>query len=184
MALATIEELGAYLHTALDEEDLAASIALDAAASVIEDYIGQRILAPETPESVRINGTGDTVLLLPGQPCSVAEVAILEGDDEIVLEDEADYFLDGSAGILYRLDGVWDRGKGNIRVELTVGRAEVPAALKMVSLQVAGRIFDQGLAASETLNGYSITYASDAGVGLTDYERRVLDLYRMRVKTL
>lgn len=184
MALATTEELGAYLHTTLDEGDLAATIALDAASSVIEDYIQQPVVAPAEPQTVRINGTGDTMLLLPGQPCSVSEVAVLEGDDEFVLEEDTDYFLDGGAGILYRLEGVWERGKGNIRVELQTGRESVPPALKMVCLQIAARVFDQGLAASETLNGYSITYASDTGVGLTDSERRLLDLYRLRVKTL
>lgn len=184
MALATLEELGAYLHLALDEADTLGTLALDAASSVVEDYIGQRIVAPEEAETVRINGTGDRLLLLPGQPCQVEEVALIEGDEEIVLEDESDYYLDQGAGILYRLDGVWDKGKGNIRVELKAGRAEVPAAVRMVCLQIAARLYEQGLAASETLNGYSITYASDTGVGLSDPERRVLDLYRMRVKTL
>lgn len=184
MALATIEELGAYLHTTLDESDLAAGLALDAATSVIEDFVQQRILAPEQPQTVRLNGRGEPLLLLPGQPCSVSEVVLIEGDEEITLEDEVDYYLDGGAGILYRLEGVWGKGKGNIRVEFTPGREQVPAALKMVCLQVAARIFDQGLAASETTNGYSITYASDSGVSLTEHERRVLDIYRLRVKTL
>lgn len=184
MAFALPTELGAFLHIEIDSEDVAANLALDAATSVIEDYIGQRILSPEQPEDIRLNGTGDRLLLLPGQPCSVAEVTVIEGDEEVVLEDEVDYYLDGQAGILYRLDGVWELGKGNIRVSITIGREEVPAALKMVAIQIAARLWDQGLAASESMNGYSITYASQAGVGLTDYEKQILDLYRLRVKTL
>lgn len=184
MAIASPSELGAYLHIEIDSEDVAANLALDAATSVIEDYIGQRILSPEAPEEIRINGTGDRLLLLPGQPCSVSEIAVLYGEEEEVLEDELDYYCDGQAGILYRLEGVWEKGKGNIRLSISIGRGEVPAALKMVSIQIAARIWDQGLATSESMNGYSITYSSQAGVGLTDYEKQILDLYRLRVKTL
>lgn len=184
MAIALPSELGAYLHIVLDNDDVAANLALEAATAVVEDYIQQRILSPDEPEEVRINGSGHPTLLLPGSPCSVTEVAVIEGDEEVILEEETDYYLDSAAGILYRLDGDWESGKGNIKVTLTIGREEIPPALKMVVIQMAARVWDQGLAASESMNGYTVTYGNQAGIGLTEYERAILDLYRLRSKTL
>lgn len=184
MALAQPSDLGAYLHISVGEEDVSALLALDAASGVVESYIGQSVVKADEDRTVRINGTGDSILLVPAQPCSVSEVVILEDDEEVTLDPEADYYLDSEAGILYALGDVFPKGKGNIQITYNSGYDEVPAAIQIVAIQLAARIYDQGLAASESMNGYSISYLTDAGVGLTDYERRILDVYRLKVKTL
>lgn len=166
-------DLQAHLRlSSIDETQAAAAI--DAAEVIIRAELDQtidQVLADE----VTLVGNGRTIINLPEMP--VTAVASVTEDGTLLVEG-TDYRVN-SYGVLTRLCDCWP-----IDVDIDVvydhGRTTIPAIVKQVTLQVAGRAWvrpSTGLAA-EGLGDRSVTYDKDrTGESLTDYERRLLARY-------
>jgi len=187
-------------------------IALDSACEVVRGYIGQTINLVEDDE-VFVDGTGTRSLLLPQLPVvGIAEVTTFDrnGEDETALTEGVDFKI-GDGGVLWRISaegstgwGIWPWGHRNIFVVYTHGYTVIPVTasgdsgitgedfgvpsdIRLVALQIAGRVYSQsavvaGGMQSETIGKYSYTL-SDSGSSsalLYPEEQHVLDRYRQR----
>jgi len=204
-------DLSDYLRRSVTSD--ASRIALDSACEVVRGYIGQTLNLVEDDE-VYIDGTGTRSLLLPQLPVvSIAEVTTFDinGEDETTLTEDVDFKI-GDAGVLWRISapgstgwGLWPWGHRNIFVVYTHGYGVgplatgsgdsgmtgdafgVPSDIRLVALQIAGRVYSQsavvaGGMQSETIGKYAYTL-SDAGASsslLYPEEQHILDRYRQR----
>lgn len=174
MSFATVAELADYLGWIPADREPAAELALAAATSVIQDYLGQRLAYVEDDEVV-LDGTSTDVVILPQLP--VIEVASVELDGDPLGED--DFEVDFENGLLVLSAGTWGSLKQSIVVTYTHGFQEIPAAIRAVALQAAGRMFGQAGIAQEQIGATSIRYGA-VGVALTAEEKGALDPYRLR----
>lgn len=165
-------DLGAYLRRDLTDDDLAL-IAIDSACTMIRNLASQRLDLVED-ETILTNGEGTDVILLPELP--IVSVSSVERDDVEV--DSDDYLVAGKSGRLVKKSGVWRSGKGNYSVTYTHGFSEIPSDLRVVTLQLAARIYDQGLAKAEQVGNYQITYAAPEPMGLSPRELSIVAKYR------
>jgi hypothetical protein len=136
------DDLGIYLQRDFTADPLA-DYACEAAADVVRTHANQN-LDLEDAEDIKVDGTGTDALLLPEHPV-LAVGAITDGTT--VLVENTDWVLNPRTGIVYRLnDLVWTRGRQNISVTYTHGYSidDVPEAVRLVTLQVAGRIYAAG----------------------------------------
>lgn len=188
------EDLSAYLRkdTAF-ENPLLASIAVNAGCEIVRDYVRQQLNYIED-DAIRVSGLGTKLLMLPELPSwYVSTVAV--NDEEL---DPEDYFL-GDGSMLWRNSHVWPIGQHNISITYSHGFSisndpvmiedilvlSMPASIRMIALEVAARIYDQGLASSETIGQMQIEYLTrkeGVGAGLTKAEMRVLDRYRSKYR--
>jgi hypothetical protein len=159
------------------EEDhetvMRAMLALTQASEVVRSYCRRNfILATET---VTLDGTGTSKLLLPDPPI-VSVIGVTEVDLGVV--DADDYRLDPDAGILALVGtattsilvaggtgGVWLKGFRNYEVELEHGYvpledeggsddpSNLPADIQMVTISVASRRFAAAESAVATAAG-------------------------------
>jgi hypothetical protein len=170
---ATPEDLRLHLRLAsIDEAQAAVKIA--EAENVIRGELEQTIDAVAADELTLV-GNGRTIINLPELPVtSITSVT----EDGTLLVEGTDYRFN-SYGILTRLGGCWP-----IDVDVDVvydhGRVTIPAIVKQVCLQVAGRAWVKPTTAvtAESLGDRSVTYDKDrSGQALTDYETRLLARY-------
>ncbi len=170
---ATPEELRLHLRLAtIDQAQAAAAIA--AAEVVIRGDLEQTIDAVAADE-VTLVGNGRQVINLPEMPVT-ALTSVTE--DGTLLVEGIDYRFNRH-GVLTRLCGCWPVDV-DIDVVYDHGYATVPAIVKQVCLQVAGRAWVRTTTAvtAESLGDRSVTYDKDrSGQALTDYERRLLARY-------
>lgn len=182
MAFATASDLAAYLQT--DVDTATANLLLDLATGAIQSATGQTIERVEDDE-VTLRPSPGKPLVLPQRPADDPTVVEVDGDvvtDFTVITDG----LGRTA--LHRLEG-WvsydlvTNAPQRVSVTYSHGYDAIPAEIKRVCLQVAGRGYrnPEGLR-SETVGSESYTYATEtiAGVDLTDAEvqacRHVLGL--------
>jgi hypothetical protein len=177
-------DLADFLHrTLLPEEAGAAAMAVDAASEVCRSFCGISFDAA-TNQTVVLDGHGTRWLLLPEVPVTdVDSVTLYDGlSGETLLTEGADEDYTWTAdGRLYRVNTIWPRTPQAITVQYDYGYSTVPSPVRMVAVQVAGRIFAQGLARQESIGGYSLTYGADQAFMLTAAEERVLSRYRHRL---
>jgi hypothetical protein len=178
---ATPEDL--RLHLRLDSIDAAqAAVAIAAAETIIRAALQQTIDAVADDTTVLV-GNGRRVLNLPEMP--VTAVASVHQDGELLTEG-SDYRWN-RYGILTRLGEPTWRGRlaacwpldAEVAVVNSHGYTVVPAAVKQVCVQLAGRAWvnPQGLA-SESIGDWSGTWdKARAGDALTDYEMGLLQDY-------
>lgn len=170
---ATPEELQTHLRLPSIDATQAAAV-ISAAETVIRADLDQTIDAVAADE-VTLVGNGRTVINLPEMPVT-AVISVTE--DGTLLADGTDYRVN-RYGVLTRLCGCWPVDV-DVDVVYDHGYAVLPAILKQVCLQVAGRAWvrpSTGLAA-ESLGDRSVTYDKDrTGENLSDYERRLLARY-------
>jgi hypothetical protein len=176
---ATPEDL--RLHLRLDTIDTAqAAVAIAEAETIIRAALQQDIDAI-TDDTAELVGTGRRLMNLPQMP--VTAIASVD-QDGVALVDGQDYRWN-RYGILTRLGEPAWRGQlaacWPLDVQVTVvyshGYAQVPAVVKQVCLQVAGRAWvnPRGMA-SESIGDWSGTWdKARAGDMLTDYETRLLE---------
>src|SRR3954469_20024079 len=181
MAWPEVSDLEDYLHRSLTTDELGmGQIALAGAKTVIRTFCGQT-LDEVAGDVVVLSGNGRDVMILPEYPVTdltnvVIEDVTFDGtdDDNVRVKD---------TGLMYRLDGSsWDFGVNNITVTYDHGyddTDEMWDAVKVVSLSVAGRLFEQGGVSSENMGGYSANYFA-TGPDLTEGEKCVLAPYRSR----
>lgn len=180
MAWPVETDLEDYLHREFtDDEDSMASIAIAGAKAVVRAWTHQYLEAT-TSDVIEVDGLGSDVLLLPEFP--VTAVSSVTISSETDFDDTNTEFKE--SGLLYRTDlGVWPPGINNITVTYDHGyddTDEMWDAVKLVVLGVAGRLFEQGGAASESTGGFSANYAF-SGPGLSPSEIAALAPWRSKI---
>lgn len=206
-AFITTKELGAYLRRDVEGE-MIAEIACEAACDTLRDMIGMVLDARTGDIATFNVAPGQDSLLLPELPVvgvdSVELISSLTGTPtELALTS---YRIDFVNGIIYRVAGVWPAGRQTVRVTYTHGYAAQiesgsglwsdppasgsgsgddgrmfpawPRTLRMLALQAAARIYDQGLVKQESTGGYQAIYASDETLGFTRRELNLIAKYR------
>jgi hypothetical protein len=172
MALATTDDLAAFLRREIDENDPGAMAALEAASAFVEAYIGQPVAVVED-EDILIDGSGTRVILLPAFP--VTDVAEVKIDDETVNPDEYEW---SKTGELRRVNGIWPSALRSVEVTYTHGWETVPAGIVSVVAAMAARQYEAPAGVrQEAMGSYSVTYAGN-GLTLQAAEAVILDSYR------
>lgn len=134
----------------------------------VRDYCGWHI-APERTETLTLDGSGTSAMLLP---------TLRLTDLTAVTEDGVDVDLDtlewSAAGIIRRWCAWTCRFRG-VAVSITHGYEEVPADVAGVVRDIATRAKSSGGLKSQTIGPFSETYETD----LLSTERAVLDRYKL-----
>lgn len=150
----------------------------------IENYCNRRIkrradLITEFPE-----GFGEKWIILQYPPVDVQSVYIdysrtFSEDTKI---DSDYYFVDEKTGLITLYDLIFPKGVGYTKILYYGGYSEVPNDLKDVAIQMV-------ITAYRRYKTKQIGYASVSGKGMqgtisvipNQYQREVLDLYRLRI---
>ncbi|MCM2390192.1 hypothetical protein [Streptomyces albipurpureus] len=170
---ATPEQLRKHLKLpAIDTDQASTTIA--AAETVIRGELEQTIdlVADDT---IVLVGNGRTVINLPERP--VTSVTSVTEDGTLLVAGTG--YRVNRYGILTRLGARWPLD-AEITGIYSHGYATIPAIVKQVCLQVAGRAWvrPSTAVAAESLGDRSITYDKDrTGEALTEYELRILRPY-------
>lgn len=159
--IVTPEELAAF-----QSEDGIDELSLAAAISEVRGYCGWHI-APQRTETLTLDGSGLSVLLLPTM--QVADVA------EVVENGTTIDAVEWSAkGMLRKRSGWTDRWRG-ITVTLTHGYAKAPAELTRLILATAASQIDEGASAvAEKVGPFEFSVAS-----LQPHQLAILNRYRL-----
>lgn len=170
-----------------DLEDDKADIAVHAACDAIRQTVGQSLNFVEDDVAV-LDSDGMDTLLLPELP--VYSVTSLVGPGGSALTEGTNFVLDTEAGLLQTksLTSKFLKGRQIYTVTyshgyvqdssaagLPSGVLEWPYSLKLLALQLASRIYDQGIVSSESVGGVSMSYAAPEAIVLTDRERSLLE---------
>lgn len=186
----TTTELGQYLGRDLSA-DAGAALAVTMATETVKTLTEQDF-APAT-ETIRLDGTGTDVLLLPQVPVSAAGTVVVNGG---TLESD-DYGVT-SEGLLIRTGGTavwstwtqtsggpcayWPQGRRNVSVTYDHGYlsgtvADIPDDIRMVTMMIASRMVVQGVLSQEQV-GQSMNRYAVASSDLTTGERAILRKYK------
>lgn len=175
---ASASELAVRLGVEFTSDQTAqANALLDDASNIIRSYVGQAInyVADDT---VELLGVEEPYLNLPETP--VISVSAVSVDGTALTTDE--YSLVGNR--LYRSSGWGDGVDDLVSVTYTHGHDEIPGLIVAITLQVAGRVYNNPTGVKSTsLGDYSVSYSAGAdgpGIALTDAEMKVLDKFRPR----
>ena len=170
---ATPEELRLHLRlTSIDTESAAVKIA--EAEGIIRGALEQDIDAV-TGDVAGLVGNGRRVINLPQLPVTLVTSVTVDG----TVLDAADWRVN-RYGILTYCGTCWPLD-ADIEVVYDHGYDQVPAPVKQVCLQVAGRAWVRAAAtglSAESLGDRSVTYDKDRpGDQLTAYEEQMLRPY-------
>lgn len=176
--LATLNELRAFVGTAVDFADETADLYLRVASGEVRAATGQTFDAA-TADEVILSGDGTPVLILPELPVTaVASVVDLTGP--VPGEVPADRWEWSEHGLIRRLDGArWARRYRAYRVTYDHGYPAVPDAVAGVVLRMVARTIDnpEGLK-QESTGRWSATRAGEsAGIGLLPADWLALEPY-------
>lgn len=179
--LATAAELRSFLDQTADElPDPRAELLLDLVSGSVEAYateIAGRRFTVTDDETIRVDGSGTSILLLPGLPVTDVAAVIQDPDDtnETLAVGDWEWSPDG---ILRRLNGRWVRRFRYYAVTYSHGYDTVPDGVKLVVLRVAARatVNPEGLT-QESAGGWAGGYGVDDSrfAGLTAIDLRELD---------
>lgn len=177
MAFAKPSELAQWLRLPAfgggSDEEARAQLILDGATGVITAEAEQELEQSET--TARLEGTGMRDLVLPRWPVTEVTSVLVDGDS---LTADG-YTLRGREGLLVRAGDVWPRGV-IVKVDFTAGYADIPLALKRVTLELASRSWRNptGLT-SESIGDWSGSWAVP-GMSMTAAERRIVAKFAAR----
>ena len=172
--LATVGQLAVFLGRELDEDDPSAVQALEIASSAVRTYCGHPITQTTDAPAV-LDGSGTTVMLLPGVP--VASVESVTVDEE---ELDASDWRWSAQGFILRTDGAtFPKTPRSVEIVYTHGWSDVPAAIVGVVVSLAARMLDGSAGVKqESLGSYSVTYANPTPT-LQAAETMALDPFRV-----
>lgn len=181
-------------------EALARTSAEDAvafASGLVREWCGWHI-APSRADTVRLNGDGTTLLLLPSlRVTDVARVATAEegdlidvawGDNGVLARTGSSEFAAAwTAGNVYMRPKVFPAGVRNVTVEFTHGWDATPPAVQAVVVAVARRVAGGNVlpVVQEAAGGLSRMFGGMARSGpaasaaFTAVEAMVLNRYRL-----
>lgn len=178
------QDLTDYLGRDVTADD-GALIAVDAACDTVRSVTEQDFSF--ATETVRLDGTGTDVLLLPQLPVSAAGTVTVNGTavtDYRALSDGRLVRVGGTATYAtwasgYANAAYWPEGRQNIVVTYDHGYAgtALPRSVRLVALALASRLVVQGVALQESQGDVSIRYAT-AATDLTAGEKLILGKYR------
>lgn len=165
------------------EQEATADLLLELAVGVVEDETGQALEA--ATETVILDGTGTTKLVLPRWPVTAVTAVTIRGDDEDdqVLVHGADHdYTWSAAGILTRIGGLWPCHDQAVEVEVTAGFSVIPPGVRRIVLRLSAAAWSNPSSlTAETLGDLSRSFnAADIGMELSDKDRRTLGAYRAR----
>lgn len=178
-------DLENYLGLTTDVDK--AAIAADSACDIIRKTLDQA-LDFVADDEVLLDSEGLDYLLLPELP--VYSVSSLTGPGGSELVQGTAFVLDRESGSLRtkNLTSRFLKGRQIYTAVYTHGYVsdadapglpadaiEWPSSLRMVALQLASRIYDQGIVSSESVGGVSMSYAAAESMVLTDRERSLLE---------
>lgn len=186
MAFITEAELTDYLGYTLDASK--ATLAVDSACDELRMVAEQDFDYTEDDVAI-LDSEGEDTLLLPELP--VWGVTSVVGPASFALVEGTNFVLDKEQGsIRTKARGTkFLKGRQIYTVTYTRGYAETadlpdpntlgvkvyPQTLKLLALQLAARIYDQGIVSSESVGGVSMSYAAPESIVLTDRERGLLE---------
>lgn len=168
-ALATVDELAAWMQREPDELPAGAALVLDAASAIVRSEARQRFTRGTTTVALVPRGQA---LSLPQRP--VVSVELVRAVGRALRPDE------------YRVwrDELWlgSLGSGPVVVTYTHGYATVPADVRAIVLTLAGRVLNNPSdLRQESVGSVSVTYAAETiGASLAPIERDQLARYRSR----
>jgi hypothetical protein len=185
MAYATTEEFRLYVKHddpfTTQEQDTAALL-LDLATGAVDDEIGQSLELSTDP--VLLDGSGTRKLVLPRWPVTAVSEVTLADTGEVLVHGKGEGYTWSAAGLLFRQGGCWPCDPQAVSLMLTAGHATAPAGVKRIVLRLAGGSWlnTAGALSAETLGDHSATYATpaDAGIELSETDKRALGVYRAR----
>jgi hypothetical protein len=165
-AFITAQELSDFLGRDVTTDD-GVDLALEGACSICSTVAEQTF--PEATTTIVLDGSGTDVLVLPDVPVSsVTSVSVGGSATTAYVQDN---------GLLLKQSGTWSRGRRNVEVKYRHGYSSsaIPADVKMVALNVAGRLLVQAPtnAIQEQVGDVSRRYAV-AATDLTANELRIL----------
>jgi hypothetical protein len=167
-AFITATELSSFLGRDVTTDD-GVDLAIDGACATCETVADQTF--GETNETVTLDGSGTDAMVLPGVPVSRVSSVTVAGTAT------TEFVADTRRGMLVKQSGLWPRGRMNVVVRYTHGyrSTDVPDDVRMVALNLAGRLLVQGPknAMAETNGDVQIRYAV-AATDLTANELRIL----------
>jgi len=190
-AFATVADLATFLQRDLSAADTAtAALVLDLASGAIRDYTGQTISLVSN-DVVTLDPPQGSRLFLPELPVASVASVVLNGTTlTVATANTSGYYVYGDTGIIqygygygYRngsWGGAWGWAPRSVVVTYSHGYATIPAAVRMVTLEVAAAMMGSGPDAgleSETIGNYSYTRAA-AGQAVADIAGGRLDSYR------
>lgn len=145
---------------------------VDSAVAELRREAGWHI-APGITETVVVDGSHTTVLLLPTlRLTAVTEVRDVSSDTPEALEQ----WRSIRRGALYRRCG-WPCGLEVVEVDMTHGFAETPADLLPVIAEKARLGVSDERVSSETAGGESISYRTNGG--LSDGSEKTFSFYKL-----
>lgn len=193
----TEAELETHLGVTLTAETAAFIIRVVQAR--VRAYTGQELTAV-SDDIVYLDGTGRDAFRLPERP--VTDISELQEDGVVVAPGtypDHEWKYGATSGVVFRQDGIWRDGRGNLKVTYDHGYSvdpiygSFPADLRLVSLNLAKRVFlaigttsavAGGVKQSESIGAYSYSLAEvQAGADSVDFsktEQLVLDHYSVR----
>jgi hypothetical protein len=154
MGLATLTEVKGYLGVTGTDQDAAVAAFVDAATRLMEHAARRHLEAATAVEY--LNGTGGRCLWLAEPPDGgKAGVTSVHVDGarawsaaSLLAADQ--YLADGCT--VERLDGIWPRGRHNVRVVYKAGFAAAPGDLRHACKVQAARFYAEWRAAGLGLN--------------------------------
>ncbi|MFB6911728.1 hypothetical protein [Streptomyces microflavus] len=167
-ALATLDELAAWMQQDRDELPEGAALVLDTASAIVRSEARQRFTRGTTTVAL---APRDQVVTLPQRP--VVAVELVRAGGRELRPDE------------YRLwrDELWLAGSyGSAVVTYSHGYVTVPADVRAIVLTLAGRVLtNPSDLRQESVGAVNVTYAAETiGASLAQIERDALARYRPR----
>ncbi|WP_327389738.1 hypothetical protein OG728_09550 [Streptomyces microflavus] len=167
-ALATLDELAAWMQQDRDELPEGAALVLDTASAIVRNEARQRFTRGTTTVAL---APRDQVVTLPRRP--VVAVELVRAGGRELRADE------------YRLwrDELWLAGSyGSAVVTYSHGYVTVPADVRAIVLTLAGRVLtNPSDLRQESVGAVNVTYAAETiGASLAQIERDALARYRPR----
>lgn len=172
MQLVTLEVTKQWLEIDIADtsKDLILNIYIDGISETILDLIGRDIIAQDYVE--KYAGTNSNALILKHYPINTVTAVkyVLDGVVQQTLDNES-YDINYKSGILYNDLAWWKQGRSNymsskinfprrhIRVEYNAGYNEIPADLKLLTLELIKSQLgtDNNKGIEQGLKSYSIS---------------------------
>lgn len=176
------DDLETYVERTLDHDK--AVIAVDSACQTIREAVEQDLNFVQDDE-VTLDGTGTDTLFLPELPA--IEITSLEGPGGELVEG-TDFVVD------LRLGAIRTKGRGRrfltgygiytviyshgFTDEVESGMPDAPlwpSSVRLVALQIANRIYDQGIVKIESVGGSQTLYAQTDPTYLSAQEMKMIE---------
>ncbi|MFJ9207500.1 hypothetical protein [Streptomyces sp. NPDC102264] len=168
-ALATVDELAAWMQREPDELPEGAALVLDTASAIVRTEARQRFTRGTTTVALDLR---ERVVRLPQRP--VVSVELVRAGSRVLGADEYRVWRDE----LRFPFAVF----GPVVVTYTHGYAEVPGDVRAIVLTLAGRVLtNPSDLRQESVGSVNVTYAAETiGASLAPIERDQLARYRPR----